>query len=262
MEDIDAKCAVKKSLKVCLNCGTESVGRFCPECGQSLAVGRLTAKNLAEYCSAGLLRVNTTFFKTMGCLLVRPWVVIKDFIDGKRVRYTPPFVMLVLLVFYDILFMRWLGLAARRDEAFLKQQPEMMQNIDAIVRFFTENEAVTALLLILPVLFAVRLAYRKVGAGRHNWVEYMFAGVFFLCLIYSVDVIALPLQWLWGWSSSQISAFYVAALGSIALWRAFPGPVWKSLKRLMLFFFYTVTFGLFYLAIIGFIIFSVATSIS
>ena len=252
-------CDKKRNEKqVCLNCGTECGGRYCPECGQSLAVGRLTAKNLAEYCSAGLLRVNSTFFRTMGNLLVRPWMVVKNFIGGKRVRYTPPFLMLVLLVSYSLLFSRWLGLTAKRNDEFLEEQPEMTQHIDTILRFFTDNEAITALLLILPVLLSVRLAYRKAGAGRYNWVEYMFAGVFFLCLVYSVDVIALPTEWLWNWSSSKISATYVLLLGSIALWKAFPGPVWRSLKRLMLFFFYTFTFGLLYLVIVGSLIFSTA----
>ena len=156
---------------VCLNCGTECEGRFCPNCGQSTAVGRLTAKNLALYCSAGLLRVNSTFFKTIGALLWHPWVVIGEFVHGKRVRYTPPFVLLVLLVFYDLLFTKWLGLKPVRDEVFLSQQSQLLQAVDKILRFFVDNETITALILMLPVLLAVRLAYRKAGARRYNWVE-------------------------------------------------------------------------------------------
>lgn len=252
----------RKEKKVCLNCGTGCEGKYCPNCGQSTAVGRLTAKNLALYCSAGLLRVNSTFFKTIGALLWHPWVVIGEFIRGKRVRYTPPFVLLVLLVFYDLLFTKWLGLKAVRDEVFLSQQPDMLQAVDKILRFFADNETITALILMLPLLLAVRLAYRKAGARRYNWVEYMFAGVFVLCILYSVDVIALPMQWLWGWSSSQISWTYSMAIGSVALFKVFGGPVIKSIRRLMLFFFYSIVFGLTYLTIIGSIIFSAAMTMT
>ena len=238
---------------VCLNCGTECEGRFCPNCGQSTAVGRLTAKNLALYCSAGLLRVNSTFFKTIGALLWHPWVVIGEFVHGKRVRYTPPFVLLVLLVFYDLLFTKWLGLKPVRDEVFLSQQSQLLQAVDKILRFFVDNETITALILMLPVLLAVRLAYRKAGARRYNWVEYMFAGVFVLCILYSADLITLPLQWLWGWSSSQMSWTYTMIIGALALFK-----VLKSIKRLLLFFFYSIVFGLTYLMIIGSIIFSAA----
>lgn len=247
--------------RVCLNCGTECEGKYCPNCGQSTAVGRLTAKNLAQYCSAGLLRVNSTFFKTIGALLWHPWVVIGEFIRGKRVRYTPPFVLLVLLVFYDLLFTKWLGLKPVRDEVFLSQQSDQLQAVDKILRFFVDNETITALILILPVLLAVRLAYRKAGARRYNWVEYMFAGVFVLCIIYSVDVIALPLEWLWNWSSSQTSSIYVMLICSVALLKVFSGSIIKSLKRLALFFFYCTIFGLTNLIIIGALIYSVAVFI-
>ena len=243
---------------VCLNCGTECEGRFCPNCGQSTAVGRLTAKNLALYCSAGLLRVNSTFFKTIGALLWHPWVVIGEFVHGKRVRYTPPFVLLVLLVFYDLLFTKWLGLKPVRDEVFLSQQSQLLQAVDKILRFFVDNETITALILMLPVLLAVRLAYRKAGARRYNWVEYMFAGVFVLCILYSADLITLPLQWLCGWSSSQMSLTYTMIIGALALFKVFSGRVIKSIKRLLLFFFYSIVFGLTYLMIIGSIIFSAA----
>ena len=111
---------------------------------------------------------------------------------------------------------------------------------------------------MLPVLLAVRLAYRKAGARRYNWVEYMFAGVFVLCILYSADLIALPLQWLCGWSSSQMSWTYTMIIGVLALFKVFSGRVIKSIKRLLLFFFYSIVFGLTYLMIIGSIIFSAA----
>ena len=45
---------------------------------------------------------------------------------------------------------------------------------------------------------------------------------------------------------------------SIALFKVFSGRVIKSIKRLLLFFFYSIVFGLTYLMIIGSIIFSAA----
>ncbi|MGN0211960.1 MAG: DUF3667 domain-containing protein [Muribaculaceae bacterium] len=259
---MEEKCDRKYSRVVCLNCGTECDGKYCPNCGQSTAVGRLTAKNLAVYCSSGLLRVNSTFFSTIGNLICRPWKVVGEFVAGKRVRYTPPFLMLVLLVFYDLLFSKWCGILPVLDMDFIATQSELVQSVAAIVSFLIDNQTITSLILIIPILFAVRLAYRKAGAGRHNWVEYMFAGVFFLCLLYISDIILLPIIWVMGDDSISVPEYYTVLLGGISLYKVFPDSIVKSIKRMALFVFYSIVFGSVYIVGIGAIIYNIAELMS
>lgn len=87
--------------KICKNCGIENDvnAKYCSECGQSLSVGRLQTKEFFAEIMSGLLRLNRGMLYTSWNLLIHPWKVIRDYIHGKRISYTPPVNLLILLMF-------------------------------------------------------------------------------------------------------------------------------------------------------------------
>lgn len=87
--------------KICKNCGIENDvnAKYCSECGQSLSVGRLQPKTFFAEIMSGLLRLNRGMLFTSWNLLIHPWKVIRDYIHGKRISYTPPVNLLILLMF-------------------------------------------------------------------------------------------------------------------------------------------------------------------
>jgi len=74
----------------CLNCGTELQGPFCHYCGQP-------DKNLLRFFPVLLremmedfLDFDSRFVRTMKPLLFKPGKLTRDYLDGRRFRYTPP----------------------------------------------------------------------------------------------------------------------------------------------------------------------------
>ena len=74
----------------CLNCGTVLQGPFCHYCGQP-------DKNLMRFFPVLLREVmedfldfDSRFMRTMKPLLFKPGKLTRDYLDGRRFRYTPP----------------------------------------------------------------------------------------------------------------------------------------------------------------------------
>ena len=85
----------------CLNCGTPLEGPFCYYCGQP-------DKNFMRFFPALLrefledfLELDSRFMRTMKPLLFLPGKLTRDYLDGKRFRYTPP---LRLYIFSSMAF--------------------------------------------------------------------------------------------------------------------------------------------------------------
>ncbi len=85
----------------CLNCGTVLAGPFCHYCGQP-------DKNLMRFFPvllremlADFLDFDSRFARTMKPLLFHPGKLTRDYLDGRRFRYTPP---LRLYIFASMAF--------------------------------------------------------------------------------------------------------------------------------------------------------------
>lgn len=85
----------------CLNCGTGLKGPFCYYCGQpDRNFFRFFPALLREFMS-DFLELDSRFMRTMKPLLFRPGRLTRDYLEGRRFRYTPP---LRLYLFSSIVF--------------------------------------------------------------------------------------------------------------------------------------------------------------
>ncbi|MCG7501016.1 DUF3667 domain-containing protein [Tenacibaculum sp. Mcav3-52] len=77
----------------CLNCGCPFTNneKFCPECGQKNRGKKITLSVFLRELFAGFFSLDTKFWRTLIPLLISPGKVSKDYIEGKRIKYTNPF---------------------------------------------------------------------------------------------------------------------------------------------------------------------------
>jgi hypothetical protein len=74
----------------CLNCGTEMKGPFCYYCGQPDKRFLRFFPVMVREMFQDLFELDSRFTRTLKPLLFQPGKLTRDYIDGRRFRYTPP----------------------------------------------------------------------------------------------------------------------------------------------------------------------------
>jgi hypothetical protein len=85
----------------CQNCGAALSGPYCPKCGQHDVDYNRSFGHILEDGLEGMLHLDNRFLKTAWYLFTRPGFLTKEFIAGRRTRYTHP---LRLYIFASFLF--------------------------------------------------------------------------------------------------------------------------------------------------------------
>lgn len=146
----------------CLNCGTELKGPFCFYCGQPDRNFLRFFPVLLREMLSDFIDLDSRFVRTMKPLLFRPGRLTRDYLDGRRFRYTPP---IRLYLFSSIVFFLVAALlssnavnvaieegamnqsqlteeqAARAREAIKDLPPEMKEQFDVDIEKAIENAA-------------------------------------------------------------------------------------------------------------------------
>ena len=92
----------------CLNCGTRLKGQYCGVCGQRARNRLISLWELISDAFGDLLEIDSRVWRTLIPLLIRPGHLTRDYLEGRRVRYMPPFrtylvlsVIFFLVAFFD-----------------------------------------------------------------------------------------------------------------------------------------------------------------
>lgn len=90
----------------CRNCATPVPDRFCPACGQLAANFHRPVFSLITEGLADSFSIDGRIARTLPALLLRPGVITRNYLDGKRARYVPPFRLFLLssLLFFAVFF--------------------------------------------------------------------------------------------------------------------------------------------------------------
>lgn len=74
----------------CENCGAGLGGPFCHACGQAAEPPTASVRAFASQAAADLTNLDSRLLRTLGLLLARPGRLTREYLDGRRVRYTQP----------------------------------------------------------------------------------------------------------------------------------------------------------------------------
>jgi len=178
----------------CLNCGSSlNSYKFCPVCGQKAATHRLSFHELWHELVHNFTHADKSIFHLVGALAVRPGVVAREYVDGKRVKYFKPvnFLLVVgtLLVFMisyfhlptdDIVHQIKEEAARSKDVTEQKHIVAMAERMQQVYHYMTKYTNVMNMVITPFYAFIFWLFYRK---ARYSYIEHLVAGLYFISFI-------------------------------------------------------------------------------
>src|SRR5215212_1774986 len=110
-------------LTTCTNCGADSAGVYCPQCGEKqpghhdLALSHFTHDVAHE-----LLHLDSKLFKTLQLLVIKPGMLTVEYFAGRKKRYIAP--IRLFLTLFAIQFL-----------AYTAYKPAAMYDVQKFARF-------------------------------------------------------------------------------------------------------------------------------
>lgn len=211
--------------KRCLNCGTEgdSASNFCSHCGQSMATSRLTVKSVMYDSLTTILRVDRGFLYTSWILITRPWIVIGDYVRGRRVKYVPAVKMLIILSLFTLLADSVFAVGTSGIISVDYGNIEMRSHwLAALLRFYADSTVAQFLVLTFPASLAVYVVYWRYNSRRYNFAEYFTASVYLCDAMLITQLLLYPFELLYSGLGIAMSVLWCFVLGIMSVTRAFP----------------------------------------
>lgn len=81
----------------CTNCGAAATGVYCARCGQRIEPHIHTVWGFLREATESLTHADSRLWQTLITLLVKPGQLTREFLDGRRASYLPPFRLYLVL---------------------------------------------------------------------------------------------------------------------------------------------------------------------
>ena len=148
---------------VCVECGNEAGGRYCPHCGVRLNVEALGIASVVEAAA----EVNSRIFRTTRDLLARPGLVARAWIAGHRKRYANP---IRFCIASGILVAVGAQLAPLTIEGISESDRQMLTYVLEYLSFI-------ALVITVPLALIMSIVTRSAAPGR-GWLDWYVVGAY------------------------------------------------------------------------------------
>lgn len=94
------------ALVECRNCGATLGGQYCGNCGQRASSRMISIWELTRDAFGDLFELDSRLWRTLIPLLFRPGKLTRDYLEGRRARYMPPFrtYLVLSIIFFLVAF--------------------------------------------------------------------------------------------------------------------------------------------------------------
>jgi hypothetical protein len=231
-------------MKKCIHCGTESDGKYCPECGQEMDIKRLEVKTIFHDVIHGILHWENSILKTFRALLSNPGGVAGSYISGLRKSYVRPFTYFIFIQTIYVLFFHWMSgkyfaffdITVNNSGAVLEKDEQIQHLIDAYANYLN---------YFMPLFFALYfyLFYRK--KTDVNYAESIALSFYLIgtTLVFGIVLMLLSLIDIRIWNARIIVNVIFLIFATLQFTKL---PIFKGiLKSLLVVFLSYITYGLF-----------------
>jgi hypothetical protein len=138
----------------CKNCGADLDGAFCRNCGQKAEIHPISFSYLTHEAVHALTHTDKGFILLIKDLALRPGIVAKEYIDGKRKKYFNPLSFFVITSALHAFFITTTGYFSAYKSSDGSSGRKMPSWLADAFRYSNEHERLLQFLFIIP-LFAL-----------------------------------------------------------------------------------------------------------
>jgi hypothetical protein len=177
---------------ICKNCKHNFDGNFCNNCGQSANTHKLSLHYIWHDLQHGLFQFDNGIFFTIKQLLTRPGNSIREFLDGKRVKYVKPLSFVVLLAtFYGLLSHYLIHIPIESQP--INKTNDVVGAYETVSRWSIGHLSYSILILILSTTVASYLVFKR---QHYNITEHLVLNTYYRSLTLIIAVILFPVVYL------------------------------------------------------------------
>lgn len=210
--------AAVKEYGVCSNCGLALRGEFCSSCGQRAVRGRLNVPAIAHQIAHEALNLDHGILFTALELTRRPGDAIRDYIRGRRARYTGPVKYFVLTVALTTFATTQLGVLDEVASGMFDSGPSAAAMARQASAFMSQW---MTLFMALGVPFTAALTHRLFKRADLTYAEHLVLNLYSyghqslgLALALLLGHVLRNIEWLlvtgWGFGSAAYFAWTCA----------------------------------------------------
>lgn len=172
-------------MTTCKNCAAEFDSKFCPYCGQKAKTGRITINQVVKDLQNQVVHIEQGFLFTVRELVLRPGIMVRDYLAGKRVKHVKPVKFLVWATAISFLVVKLLGFQEYIINQ-VKAQQNLQDNTPALERVQKMSDWINAhpsviMLFTVPFIgLASWLLFRKRG---YYYAEHFTAAAYLMGMI-------------------------------------------------------------------------------
>lgn len=225
----------------CKNCQTDLLEnfKFCNACGAKVVTQRITAKNLLSDIFQNALGWDNKYFSTIRSLILKPGILLREYLDGTRKKYVNPFTFLVIGMtlaiftfnFFDERYIesntnfqskqiewqsQWmnetLGIPLLSEEV----KKEQLESAEKSTRFTLKYFNILVVLTLPLYSLLTFLVYRKpYNYGEHIVINSYIQGVSFISIsiLFLISLVTHPLVYIS--NSLLLLIFYTYVYGKL-----------------------------------------------
>ncbi|WP_350286469.1 DUF3667 domain-containing protein [uncultured Croceitalea sp.] len=251
----------------CLNC-SKTVSKdasFCSNCGAKIVKERITLKRILSEVVETIFGWDNKYFFTVRSLVLKPHVVLEEYVSGIRKRYVHPFTFLIIgatLMLFSFTFfldylieglqgfnadvISWLDQYIKSSDGSIKNGNNPLEDVqnsqEAILRYFN---VITMALIPVYALFTY-LIYRK----KYNYAEHLVfncylqgTSILLTLIVFYISLVTHPMVYI---TTSYITILlYLYTFGKLLKLGA-----GQSIIKLLLFIVALIIFNIIALAIL------------
>ena len=203
---------------ICKNCGIKFKGNFCNNCGLKSDIHRITLKHIFHEFFHGFVHLDKGILFLIKEMCIRPGVVARDYIEGKRNKYFNPFQFLILgvaaITFVTIKLDLGFG-AASNIHVTSDSAEELSRVTGSFTKYFYNYFNILQFLSIPLLSIFSYVFFRKSG---YNYAENLVLNTFLFgqrCLVY---LLFTPLFYIFRHDSDNIARYYMLVWQVYFIW--------------------------------------------